>query len=105
MQRTLERYGQLLRGEISGADLWRELRLLNQLGVTRGQLETAPPVGLGIPAATESGRYSIAITAGGAAAFTATATAQGAQAQDTRCASFSINQAGKKTAASAGCWD
>ncbi|MBI5771617.1 MAG: U32 family peptidase [Verrucomicrobia bacterium] len=40
--RTLTRYGQLLRGEISGADLWRELKLLNQLGVTRGQMETAP---------------------------------------------------------------
>ncbi len=40
--RTLTRYGQLLRGEISGAELWRELKLLNQLGVTRGQMETAP---------------------------------------------------------------
>jgi U32 family peptidase len=39
---TLERYGRLLRGEISGADLWRELKLLNQLGVTRGQMETGP---------------------------------------------------------------
>jgi putative protease len=36
---TLARYRQLLRGEISGAELWRELRLLNQLGVTRGTLE------------------------------------------------------------------
>ncbi|MBS0631230.1 MAG: U32 family peptidase [Verrucomicrobia bacterium] len=42
--RTLTRYGQLLRGEITGADLWRELKLLNQLGVTRGQMETAPQV-------------------------------------------------------------
>ena len=40
--RTLARYGQLLRGEIAGAELWRELKLLNQLGVTRGQMETAP---------------------------------------------------------------
>ncbi len=40
--RTLARYGQLIRGEISGADLWRELKLLNQLGVTRGQMEAAP---------------------------------------------------------------
>jgi len=40
--RTLARYRQLVRGEISGADLWRELRLVNQLGVTRGQLEAAP---------------------------------------------------------------
>ena len=36
--RTLERYQRLLRGEIDGAALWRELRLLNQLGVTRGQM-------------------------------------------------------------------
>jgi putative protease len=40
--RTLERYARLLRGEITGAELWRELKLLNQLGVTRGQMETAP---------------------------------------------------------------
>jgi putative protease len=40
--RTLERYGRLLRGEITGAELWRELKLLNQLGVTRGQMEAAP---------------------------------------------------------------
>ncbi len=42
--RTLTRYGQLLRGEITGGELWRELQLLNQLGVTRGQMETAAPV-------------------------------------------------------------
>jgi len=35
---TISKYRQLLRGEISGADLWRELRLMNQLGVTRGQM-------------------------------------------------------------------
>jgi putative protease len=40
--RTIAQYQRLLRGEISGADLWRELKLLNQLGVTRGQMETAP---------------------------------------------------------------
>jgi putative protease len=42
--RTLERYARLIRGEISGVELWRELKLLNQLGVTRGQMETAAPV-------------------------------------------------------------
>jgi putative protease len=42
--RTLRSYQQLLRGEISGAQLWRELKLLNQLGVTRGQMEAAPQV-------------------------------------------------------------
>jgi putative protease len=42
VQRTLARYAQLLRGEITGADLWRELKLLNQLGVTRGQIDATP---------------------------------------------------------------
>ena len=42
--RTVTRYAQLLRGEISGAELWRELKLLNQLGVTRGQMDAAPQV-------------------------------------------------------------
>ena len=36
--RTIPRYRQLLRGEISGTQLWRELKLFNQLGVTRGQM-------------------------------------------------------------------
>lgn len=41
---TLGRYVRLLRGEITGAALWRELKLINQLGVTRGQLDAAPQV-------------------------------------------------------------
>jgi putative protease len=36
---TLQRYQALLRGEITGAELWRELKLHNQLGVTRGQMK------------------------------------------------------------------
>jgi putative protease len=36
--RTISKYEQLLRGEISGPEIWRELKLLNQLGVTRGQM-------------------------------------------------------------------
>jgi putative protease len=36
--KTISKYRQLLRGEISGAQLWRELKLFNQLGVTRGQM-------------------------------------------------------------------
>jgi U32 family peptidase len=35
---TISKYHQLLRGEISGSQLWRELKLFNQLGVTRGQM-------------------------------------------------------------------
>jgi U32 family peptidase len=36
---TLDRYRRVLTGTLSGADLWRELKLTNQIGVTRGQLE------------------------------------------------------------------
>ncbi len=36
---TIAKYRQLLRGEVTGQQLWRELRLVSQLGVTRGQLE------------------------------------------------------------------
>jgi putative protease len=36
--RVLAKYRQLLRGEITGTQLWRELKLFNQLGVTRGQM-------------------------------------------------------------------
>ena len=39
--RTIALYRRLLRGEVSGTDLWRELKLQNQLGVTRGQMEKA----------------------------------------------------------------
>jgi putative protease len=35
---TIASYRKLLRGEISGTQLWRELRLVNQLGVTRGSM-------------------------------------------------------------------
>jgi putative protease len=35
---TISKYHRLLRGEITGTELWRELKLMNQLGVTRGQM-------------------------------------------------------------------
>lgn len=35
---TIEKYRQLIAGQITGRDIWRELKLLNQLGVTRGQI-------------------------------------------------------------------
>jgi U32 family peptidase len=38
VQRTIAKYRRLLRGEITGAQLWRELKLFNQLGVTRGHI-------------------------------------------------------------------
>ena len=36
---VLAQYQKLLRGEVSGAELWRDLKLVNQLGVTRGQMD------------------------------------------------------------------
>jgi len=35
---TIGMYRRLLRGEVTGTGLWRELKLRNQLGVTRGQM-------------------------------------------------------------------
>ncbi len=43
VEQTIAKYRQLLRGEITGTQLWRELKILNQLGVTRGQMERAEP--------------------------------------------------------------
>lgn len=40
MTRVLGRYRQLITGGISGAELWREFKLINQLGVTRGQMDS-----------------------------------------------------------------
>ena len=37
--KTIGMYRALLRSEITGAQLWRELKLQNQLGVTRGSME------------------------------------------------------------------
>ena len=39
VKRTLTAYRALLRGELTGQQLWQQLRLHSQLGVTRGQLE------------------------------------------------------------------
>ncbi|MEH1825199.1 MAG: DUF3656 domain-containing protein [Nostoc sp.] len=38
VSKTIHRYRQLLQGEITGSQLWRELKLQNQLGVTRGPM-------------------------------------------------------------------
>ena len=39
VRRTLAAYRALLRGELTGQQLWQQLKLHSQLGVTRGQLE------------------------------------------------------------------
>lgn len=38
VRKIIDRYRKLLQGEITGSQLWRELKLQNQLGVTRGPL-------------------------------------------------------------------
>ncbi len=38
VRKTIHCYNQLLQGEITGSQLWRELKLQNQLGVTRGPM-------------------------------------------------------------------
>jgi U32 family peptidase len=38
--RVIAKYLALLKGEITGAELWRELKLHNRLGVTRGPMES-----------------------------------------------------------------
>jgi U32 family peptidase len=39
--RTIALYRKLFRGEITGPQVWRELKAVNQLGVTRGQIDRA----------------------------------------------------------------
>ncbi len=41
VKKTIDRYLQLLQGKITGSQLWRDLKLQNQLGVTRGPLKEA----------------------------------------------------------------
>ena len=38
VSRTLEKYQALLKGDIDGTALWNDLKVLNQLGVTRGTM-------------------------------------------------------------------
>ncbi|MBD2355911.1 U32 family peptidase [Tolypothrix sp. FACHB-123] len=45
VSKTIHCYQQLLQGEITGSQLWRELKLQNQLGVTRGPMGVS---GLGV---------------------------------------------------------
>jgi type IV pilus assembly protein PilE len=57
-------------------------------------------------ATSEHGWYSVNVTAASISGFTATATpsAGSPQTKDTRCASFSINEAGRRDATNNDCW-
>ena len=74
-------------------------------------LATAPPDGLGLPGTTGNGWYTIAITAANATAFSATATAAGAQTADGDCTTFTIDSLGVRGATERGgtpsttCWN
>jgi type IV pilus assembly protein PilE len=78
--------------------------LQNNTYADNDALEDAPPAGLGLPATTQHGHYTIEIDAADANGWAATATAAGSQARDTHCATFSIDDTGVRTAASADCW-
>lgn len=86
--------------------------LANNTYAANAALSTAPPGGLGLPATTENGWYTVAIANGAnATTFSATATATGAQTADGDCATFTINALGVRSATNSGgsastvCWD
>lgn len=61
---------------------------------------------LGLSSTSTEGYYTLTITGNSATAFTATATAGGAQASDTACATLVLDQDGPdvSTAAKRACW-
>lgn len=88
--------------------------LQNNRYASQDELDDAPPAGLGIPA-TEHGYYTLTLddTLDNTLAFTVTAQAKsdGAQAKDTQCVTFTIDQAGARKAFDSGptdttsnCW-
>lgn len=91
--------------------------LQNGVYANNGQLAVAPPAGLGFTdARSERGYYNLTVVpnaAGFAVGYTATATVAGTgkQADDSECASFSIDQNGRRGANGGyiapvieGCW-
>jgi type IV pilus assembly protein PilE len=68
-------------------------------------LDDAPPAGLGMSTTTENGWYTLSITAADAAGFDAVATKAGGQSSDTHCATFSLDEAGVKSATNTDCWN
>lgn len=56
-----------------------------------------------VPAVSDEGFYNVAVVSA-ASTFTLTATATGVQADDTDCATFTINQAGQQGGTNASCW-
>ena len=82
--------------------------LQNNRYANNSELSTAPPGGLGVPATTSSGFYTINLQNVTTAppAFIVRAVATGGQLKDkAACQALTINQAGARTLAdSTGCW-
>ena len=67
-------------------------------------LSSPPPAGLGLQGRTPDGRYLLAIAHADVEGFEATATATGAQAPDTHCAVFGLDDSGARSAPNEDCW-
>jgi type IV pilus assembly protein PilE len=82
--------------------------LQNNQYASNAELAANPPSGLGIPATTATGLYSLTITnpSGVGTSFTATASAAAGQLADAAtCRTLTINQDGQRTPNDAsGCW-
>jgi type IV pilus assembly protein PilE len=73
---------------------------------TNDELDDSPPAGLGVPASTPSGFYSVTLENVTATTYSAKATATGGQLKDKAdCRTLTINQNGaREPATSTGCW-
>jgi putative protease len=58
--RLIDRYRRLLEGELTGEAVWREFKLVNQLGVTRGQMGRASGADLGVDRWADSKAFAAA---------------------------------------------
>lgn len=69
------------------------------------KLTTAPPAGLGVPATTQGGSYTISIERDTTTSYTATATAINGQAKDDKdCPVLSVDNQGSKQPTGTACW-
>ena len=79
--------------------------LQNSRYAATAELSTAPPAGLGIPAASPGGHYTITLARPSTTQYTVTATAVGGQANDTAaCRTLTINETGARTPTGNDCW-
>ena len=85
-------------------ELLRLANLQEQLFVDiRSYGSDTTKIGLANPYITESGKYSITVSASSPTSFTFTAAAKGSQLKDTDCKNLTINEIGIKTPTA--CWE